>query len=222
MRRRPGALAPLSLATAVLCAAAALLAGCALPSQDQPTLIEPTTVPFGLLERGAGAAGAAEAGATPLPEVGASTDPFFHTGVAVYFVEGKTLTGVKRRVRPGLMPDRVGAVVDALTAGPAAPEQARGLSSAIPPGLRLAVTSFDRGRVTIELSGDAAGLTAAESPLTIGQVVLSLTSLPGVERVQLTRNHAPVEVPLVDGSLTTRPLMARDYEVLRRTPPVDN
>jgi spore germination protein GerM len=111
-----------------------------------------------------------------------------------------------------------------LTSGPAAPEQARGLSSAIPPGLRLAVQSFEGGRVTIDLSGDPAGLTAAESPLTIGQIVLSLTSLPGVERVQFTRDHQPIEVPLVDGSLTSRPLAGVDYQVLRDrpTPPAGN
>ncbi|MEQ7009782.1 GerMN domain-containing protein [Actinopolymorpha sp. B17G11] len=211
----------LLLVGAVLSAASALLGGCGVPSQDRPTLIEPTTVPFGLLSN---RSAAAKAGATPLPGSDTSADPFFHTSVAVYFVEGKTLVGVKRKVRPGPLPDRVDVVVEALTSGPAAPEQARGLSSAIPPGLRLAVASFEAGQVTIDLAGDPAGLTAAESPLTIGQVVLSLTSLPGVERVQLTRDHKPVEVPLVDGSLTTRPLAGVDYQVLRDrpTPPAGN
>ena len=67
----------------------------------------------------------------------------------------------------------------------------------------------------MDLSGDAAGLTATDSPLTVAQVVLTITSVPGIDTVRLTRDYAPIDVPRANGSLTSELLTSDDYASLR-------
>jgi spore germination protein GerM len=180
-----------------------LVVGCSVPSQDSPTIIEPTSVPFGLLDQGR---------TEPAPPVAADTGE----AATVYFVNSKALVGVRRDMHEGSTRRRLVTVVADLASGPTTTEQARGLATAVPPGLRLKVVSVVDSQATIDLSGQSVGGTAAESPLTIAQIVLSVTSLSGVDEVQLTRDHQRFEAPLADGSLTTAPLRADDYQDLRR------
>ena len=64
----------------------------------------------------------------------------------------------------------------------------------------------------VQLDPGDQGPTANKLPLAAGQVVLTATSVRGIERVQLVRaDGQPIEVPLPDGALTSLPLEARDY-----------
>ena len=45
----------------------------------------------------------------------------------------------------------------------------------------------------------------------MAQIVLTATSVPGVDAVRLTLSGAPVEAPLPSGELTSEPLNADDY-----------
>ncbi|HZB21324.1 MAG TPA: GerMN domain-containing protein, partial [Blastococcus sp.] len=47
----------------------------------------------------------------------------------------------------------------------------------------------------------------------VAQLVLTATSLQGVDAVQLTIGGEPVEAPLPTGELTSAPLTAADYAV---------
>lgn len=183
-----------------------VLAGCGIPSQAEPGVIERTSVPFGLLDPGHRPHGASDA----------DTDEALAT---VYFVKAKMLFGVKRGVATGPMTSQAAAVLAALTAGPDPDEQSRGLSTAVPPSLHLNVAQFRNRQITLDIASEPSGVTAAESPLTVAQIVLSLTSLPGIDKVRLTRDHQPIEAPLADGSLTSVPLTARDYNLLRKSGP---
>jgi hypothetical protein len=65
------------------------------------------------------------------------------------------------------------------------------------------------------------GPSPERQPLAVGQVVLTATSVPGVDGVLLDGvDGHPGEMPLPGGALTTRPLRRSDYvELLRpRTP----
>lgn len=187
-----------------LCAGFAL-SGCGIPPQEEPTIIEPSAVPFGLAE--------------PRPRTPALSDARELSPAFVYFVTGDRLTGVFRSLQGGDVRGRVRAVLRALADGPTVAERRAGLSSAVPPGLRLRLTGLNDDTVTIDLSGDT-GPSAEESPLTAAQLVLSLTSLTDVERVSLTREHQPIDAPLVDGSLTSAPLTAADYRPLELAPDI--
>ncbi len=195
---------------AVLTCAAVLSGGlgCTIPSQDAPTVIDPTTVPFDLLDPDHAAPKAASTAVPPAarPDLATST---------VYFVKDKTLVGVRRMGRPGPPNRQLAIVVAALASGPSTPEQSDGLGTAIPPTLRMTFVSVEDGQATVDLTGESGGVTPAESPLAVGQIVLTLTSLPGIEEVRLTRDHVLIEAPLADGSLTSAPLVAEDYLDLR-------
>jgi spore germination protein GerM len=88
-------------------------------------------------------------------------------------------------------------------------ERDDGLRSAVPPEGPLRVERDD-GVVVVELPE----VTGPDQLLAVGQLVLTFTSLAGVEQVRLERDGELVEVPLPDGSLVRRPLTAEDYESL--------
>jgi spore germination protein GerM len=67
----------------------------------------------------------------------------------------------------------------------------------------------------LELSGETDGRSATENVLSVGQIVLSVTSLGPVTKVRLARDGQPVEALLADGALTAKPLTAADYAQLR-------
>jgi hypothetical protein len=100
-----------------------------------------------------------------------------------------------------------------LTAGPAEDARSVGRSTALPPapGLRL-VSVVDRtARVEMDPS---TSVSAERLPLAVGQVVLTLTSTPAIERVVFLVAGRAVRVPLPGGALTVRPVTASDYAVL--------
>jgi spore germination protein GerM len=178
------------------------LTGCGIPQQEEPTVIDPANVPFGLLS---------STDPTSRPDTRVELMP---TSTTVYFVAQDRLSGVHRDIGVGPASRRLAAVLRALLQGPSDSEQARGLTSAIPPGLRLRLVSLVDRTATIDLSGDVAGLSAEQGTLTVAQVVLSVVALPGVDRVQLTSGGRPIEAPLGDGSLTSEPLTADGYLML--------
>jgi Sporulation and spore germination len=182
--------------------------GCGIPGQDTPTVIDATAVPFDLLDPGHGTP-------TPVPTAASTAHPGVATA-SVFFLQNKALVPVRRTARLGPTPQRLATVIAALTSGPSAVEQAGGYATAIPPGLEVSFVSLVDGQVTVDLAGESGVVTPAESPLTVGQIVLTLTAFPGIDEVRLTRDHVSIEVPLADGSLTSAPLGADDYRLLRR------
>jgi spore germination protein GerM len=100
-----------------------------------------------------------------------------------------------------------------LAAGPAEEVRSAGGSSALPPtpGLHLLGVVNRTARVEMDPS---TSISAERLPLAVGQVVLSLTSTPGIERVTFLNAGEPVQVPLPGGALTARAVSARDYAAL--------
>lgn len=174
--------------------------GCGVPRDQAPTQVDRAEVPFGLLSE---------------PSPPAAEDPEDPAGAgrpqAFFITDADRLLGVPLEAGPGaLLPTAIAE----LSAGPDRSERSRGLGTAIPPGLTLSVTRLDRGTVTIDLQGEP-GPMGEQTPLAVAQIVLTATSVPGVERVVLTRQGEPLEAQLPDGGLTAAPLTARDYRTLR-------
>lgn len=134
--------------------------------------------------------------------------------MTVYFVRKDLLVSTRRQI-PEASTDRLRALVDGLLAGPTDDEQDRGLSTALPSGLSLRTTRESNGIVALDLDTDSGGRSSSETVLAVGQLVLTATSLPGVQAVRFTRDGRPVEALLADGALTTRPLLASDYAELK-------
>lgn len=89
-----------------------------------------------------------------------------------------------------------------------------GSRTALPDGSPIRAVEVSAGVARVALSPDVAALGADRLPLAIGQVVCTLTGLPGIGQVTFRLDDAPVEVPTASGSLTAQPVSRDDYAAL--------
>jgi spore germination protein GerM len=137
-------------------------------------------------------------------------------GAAELFLVGadNMLVAVRRPPIAGDTHALVTQTLSQLTSGPDDEERARGLSSAIPPGLTVQLVRLIGTQAIVDIGGTDPGPAAEEARLATGQVVLTLTAIPQVDSVLLTRNGRPLEAVLPAGVLTELPLTRDDYMVL--------
>ncbi len=108
----------------------------------------------------------------------------------------------------------VGRLLALLERGPASDGAGATTRSAISDSGAV-ISARQRGdTVVVELDE----LAGPDQVLAIGQVVMTLTSLPGVRSVRFVRDGETVEVPLPDGTLVRRPLTSQDYASLLASP----
>ena len=106
------------------------------------------------------------------------------------------------------------ALLTRLAQGPSDLERESGLSTALGPDVSLTVNRIEGGRADIDITIGPPGPSARRLPLAVGQIVLSLTSISGIDSVWLMSDGTPIEAPLPDGALTARPLTAQDFTAL--------
>jgi hypothetical protein len=192
---------------AVLLTVPLVLAACGVPTGGAPETIPPTEVPAALT-------------APSSPAAPTDTAPPAVDQPRLFFVGADEVLLARGREVPGTaLADRLGALLDELTAGPTSTERGDQLATALPPGIRLSVTDLTDGTATLAIAADGDSPAGRESRRAVAQIVLTATSLAGVERVLLTQGGSPVEAPLASGELTSRPLTAADYAEFLTTPP---
>ncbi len=174
------------------------LSGCGLPTMDEPAAIDQAGVPDHA---------AAGSQTQSRPAAGGTADLFFVSGENM-------LRPVRRAPVSADTQQAIAQTLAQLVAGPDATERKAGLSSAIPPGLTLKLVSLVDGQAVVDLEGSDPGPAADQAHLATGQVVLTLTAMPLVDSVLLTRNGRPLEAALPDGELTALPLTEQDFSVL--------
>ena len=196
--------------------AVALLAGCGVPATGEPQVLSSTNVPYNLLR-------SPTATATPITsttpgEAPTHVDQF--AGQVAFVMDdrsGQKVVLERRWVRAGASTDVAQDLLTQLQAGPTVAEHTKGRGSAIPTGTGLVAQSVADGLVTIELTGENPVQAPDRLPLAVAQIVLTATSQPGVERVLLTRDGAPINPPLPNGTLTSGKQLPRlDYQSLIR------
>lgn len=176
----------------------ATAAACGVPS-DSP-LVAITVVPYDLLSP----ASTATTRPTALPTRG----PF------VYLLGGdERLVPIESGAVAGEPVELLTSILSRLASGPTDEERGRGLSTALGSDVALTLHRLENGRAEIELDAGAQAMPARRLPLAVGQVVLSVTSIPGIDSVVLTNNGTPFDAPLPGGALTDHPLSAGDYQV---------
>jgi peptidoglycan hydrolase-like protein with peptidoglycan-binding domain len=125
---------------------------------------------------------------------------------SIFFVQGEQLAAV---ARPGAT------ATDALRqliAGPTRAERARGFRTYLPAGTRMLGVRVANGLATVDLEerfasgGDAGSLLAR-----LAQLVRTLTTVPGVNRVQLLMNGG-IATARFPGLSTSRPITYRQLE----------
>jgi len=108
-------------------------------------------------------------------------------------------------------------VMVALLDGPTSREDARGITSEIPPQTRLLTVSVAGGVAQVNLSREFQGAGSSQSVLLrVAQVVHTLTSIKGVAFVRFQIDGEFVSVPS-DSGVVDRPVGAGDYAALRAT-----
>ena len=183
-----------------------LAPSCGLPAGGSVTRVDDDTVPYGLLDSAAAQPGASDDGEVPGP-----------VPVVFWLVANDRLAPEALEAPDATCADEPRAVVELLlgelVAGPTDDARAAGRSTALPPESRLALVAISDGiaEVTVDPETD---ISADRLPSAIGQIVLTVTSAPGVTAVALVDDGAPVQVPLPDGALTGEPVAADDYAAL--------
>ncbi|MGA8978599.1 MAG: GerMN domain-containing protein [Pedococcus sp.] len=183
---------------ALLLVGTSVLGGCGVPTRTSAEVI--TAVPYDL--------GRGPADPGPTSRVSSSATS------TIWWVRDDLLVPVPAAPEAPSTLATARAAIDRLAGGPTESDRGRGLSTALGPDVRLSVAVTSSGRATVDIgSGDQAP-SAGQLPLAVGQLVLTLTSIPGIDDVTLTAAGEPVEAPLPGGVLTGRPLTARDYAYL--------
>jgi spore germination protein GerM len=133
----------------------------------------------------------------------------------LYFLDGQMTSlgwrGQLRAVeRSGL--ERPLDVLRALLAGPQLHEVRRGLVTTIPGGTRLRSLRVSRGTALVDLAGGVAGAGLPRIDFEgAGQIVYTLTSVPGISRVALRHEGRPCCIYRHDGSAIAEPHTRRNF-----------
>lgn len=184
-----------------------LTTGCGPPTSGPAVTVAPEQVPTSLI--------------SPRPQ---ATSPAVISEVAVdlrvFFLdlEGR-LRAHPAPVEPGTVEARARALLAILLNGPADAERARGLTTGLSPRVGVVRSGVESGIATLSWDASAFDPTPRTLPMAIGQIVLTLTSIPGVHAVAFTRNGSPVDVPLPSGELASGPINAGSYRDVQATAP---
>jgi hypothetical protein len=182
------------------------LGACGVPTGGEPTTIAPSDVPYGL------ASPSTDAGAVTKAEP--ALDP---SGIFLVAGDGR-LVARGRDVEGGSRRERLADLLTALAEGPTVAERDEELFTALPPEVRLTVGDLSVPTATVDIDVPAEAPTGWASRRAVAQIVLTVTSVPGVTAVLLTLTGEPVEAPLPSGELTSDPLTAADYAAFLTAP----
>ena len=177
-----------------------VLAGCGVPRDDAPRVVPAGQVDPRLLAQSSPTG-------TPSPTGSSAYDVAFVT-------PDDTLLLRRRPVSPGPALQQVAQLLDALATGPDDAEHDRGLSTALPSDARLRLTALANGNAVVAIEGGTKDADPRRLPLSVAQVVLTLTSHPDVDTVSITRDGRLVEAPVPGTGIVHRALTAADYQSL--------
>lgn len=180
----------------------AALSGCGAPAEGTAHEIAAEDVPYRLLEESEGPP------PTPVPS-GQVTVP------RVYLVDAQDrLVPRPIQVQAAGLGPVVSAVVDAVAEGPSEEARSEGLASAFGPDVRLRLVRVADRVATVDVEDPSVAPAADRLPIAVGQLVLSVTSVEGVDEVLLVHGGELLEAPLPGGLQTSAPLSADDYASL--------
>jgi spore germination protein GerM len=172
-----------------------ILASCSVPKNGTFETISSDDIPFGL-----------NAEQTTIPQLTTQTavenlDPpgTEYEQIDLYFIRNAAVTRLQRSV---VSPVDANAALVALTEGLAKDSTTVGLRSAIPASLEARV-DVDRGVATVNATrAFLNSLPAVDQRLAIAQIVLTLTSRPGIGQVVFFVDGKAIAVPKGRGDLS--------------------
>jgi hypothetical protein len=193
---------PLILAALVIVGLTAT--GCAIPTQNRPSIISPSRVPFRLL--------------SPHSPATTSTQPPISSLVSVkIFLLGsnQSLEAVQRLVPS---PAPLTSVISSLVVGPTSSEAAAGTTTAIPTSVRVLSATIQNGVVTVNFNAAFAGITGADTELAVSQVVATVAAQNGLSTgVIFEIGGVRTSVPVASGAEVLGPVYALQFVTVPTT-----
>ncbi len=183
------------LRRSVLVLLMAFLSGCAVSGQGRTAVVDPDTVPFGLLDPDAPPL-------VPPATAGSGED------VTLCFVREGGLVTSQTRLQPPV------ALIDALRALAQPPEQSDQVRTALNDPAIVGDVELAGGVARVDLRRAISTLGGDDQLLAVAQIVCTLTGRPGVGQVSFTLEGVPAEVPRGDGSLVAAPVARDDYATM--------
>lgn len=177
-------------------ALAVALTACGFPAENSAEPVAPAELPAALR--------ASDTVVAP--------DPGSTAYATLWFVQGNRLVAIRHQVGA---PVDVQTVVAGLLVGPSRADENNRIRSALPDATVVGDSHLTRGTVTVELSASFADIPVADQLLAVGQLVLTLTDLPGVGSVQFTDGESPIAVPVLTGESSSQALSRDEYLGLR-------
>lgn len=152
----------------VLTLSMSLAAGCGIDADPEPRALPVTTT------------------TTSTP----TTEPRGDQEAEIYMVKNNALVPVTRRLPASTAREVMNSLLVPPTGG-----EGQGMSSSIPAATRLLeITGPDDGLLEIDLSSDFEDVQAEARVLALGQIVMSQTLLPGVERIKFSVEGEPLSI----------------------------
>ena len=196
----------------VLVASLALLGACGLPTSSTPVEVPPAEVPYGLLQS-----------ATTSPSPTASPGVAL-SAASIYLADTQQqLVAVPVQIPSAPAATMLQSLLDRLAVGPSERERARGLVTDLGPGSTIVLRSISAGTADLELQTTNQDPSPSKLPIAVGQIVLTATSIAGIDRVVFVREGTVLPVPGPDGSRTLDPVTSANYSSLLAPgqPPVE-
>lgn len=176
-----------------------LLAGCSVPASGEFEQIPLNEIPFDLNAPSTTAKSTTTTTTTILdPNQHPVTPEVVSEIVDLYFVSGNSVVKTQRNITS---PATATQTLGSLVAGPPNDGTSVGLRSAVP-DLFTATVNVARGVATIDaVSSFLNNLSPGDQKLAIAQLVLTLTSRPGIGQVLFSVDGSPIAVPRGRGDL---------------------
>lgn len=128
--------------------------------------------------------------------------------VSMYLVSDETLVRVTRDLPD---PTSLDSILGSLLDGVTEPEERSNLRSSIPTATRVVGITQEGSLVRIDLSREFAAVGGGEEILAVAQIVLTATSVDGIDLVALELEGVPTDAPVASGALSIEPVSAEDY-----------
>ncbi len=191
------------------------LAACGIDAEASDRAVDPADVPFALLVPPTTASTTTTTVPEPAPSTTSTTAPVVWA-LNVFFVRSDRLVPVRRSFPR--QPDLTLAI-EQLGAGPLIEIDPLGTRTALgdPPLVRSATATG--GVATVELEPAFRFLPGSEQVLALGQLVFTLTEVPGVGRIAFRIGGADIAVPLPDGQLLPGSVSRDDFAALLAAAP---
>jgi spore germination protein GerM len=175
-------------------------AGCAIPTQGNPSTMPSSKVPFHLLD-------------PHLPTTTTTVPkPTSLVPVKVFFVNPSANNALTSSPRVVPAPAPLTAIITSLLSGPTQADTANGLTTAIPGNVQVLSTVAQGNIVTVNMNAAFGAITGTSIELSVSQIVATVSSENGFNTgVLFEIDGQRVSVPIANGSQVNDPVYIVEF-----------